>query len=461
MVKQSPLSKRLRGLMDENERDGFPDAMFVEEALSGLEVPSEDSTKVSSHMSSQLSSQMSSQLSSGLHTKDQTTLDIMSSSASPYESSLVSSCVSSLASPSPSSPMSPEDTSPSSSAYSEASPEDTEKTWKRTPEKNEVTTEDNHEDTDDDRPTKEFIETSSPRRLLIIQHLVKEALHKEPVLATVRGLQADLGVGKSTVERLLAELIAEKIIHTKGYQKKTVQGTHIWFMEPARSWLFRWVKNEDKHEDSSGDTVEDTTTMKTALRTPGKTPQKTHKIERLEKEFYLSRGEEEQEGKRERREEIPLDTADIRFNFPALANVGFGTHQLRQIWDNLAKLGKATDNVLLGMEYANAWLEIGALVDAKGKAVEDPLGYVFSSLARTGYFAKPKGFVTPEEVAAKDAHERAEAKKAAVEIQEQADFDVWLTGLTESEKDALLAGAKGPVDKWLRHKWRLATQREV
>lgn len=150
---------------------------------------------------------------------------------------------------------------------------------------------------------------------------------------------------------------------------------------------------------------------------------------------------------------LSLTEEDLQINYPALFACGFRTNQIQQICTNLKRVGRNIGNLLLGMEYANAWLEIGNLLDGKKEKVAEPLNYIFKSLYKTGLFKRPNGYVFPEELAAKDAEARANAAKKAAEAKEEEEFQKWKMNLSSEEKDHLLKDRIGPLEAWLKHKF--------
>lgn len=86
-----------------------------------------------------------------------------------------------------------------------------------------------------------------------------------------------------------------------------------------------------------------------------------------------------------------LSEKDIAFHRPNQAKIGFGTCQVRQILGRLFQVGLGAENLAQGLTHAEWELEQGAMRDKKGEPVSHPLNWVFSSLARTGYYRRPQG----------------------------------------------------------------------
>lgn len=115
----------------------------------------------------------------------------------------------------------------------------------------------------------------------------------------------------------------------------------------------------------------------------------------------------------------------------------------------------ATDRIVQGLDHLEYELANDQLCDKAGQPVSDPCSWVFTALARTGYYRRPKGYVSPEEQAAKDAEAEAKAVIAARQAAEQAQFEAWRDGLSPDElADALRGHPGGPKDAWLKKIWR-------
>ncbi|MYL85351.1 hypothetical protein GTA51_19855 [Desulfovibrio aerotolerans] len=152
---------------------------------------------------------------------------------------------------------------------------------------------------------------------------------------------------------------------------------------------------------------------------------------------------------------IYLSPERIATTWPHLSRTGFGRDQLHQIAQALSELGKPMDKVLQSLDHAEWELEQGKMTDKDGQPVADPCSWVFRSLSRTGYYRRPKGYVSPEEQAAKDAEEEAKAVTVARQSAEKAQFEAWRDGLSPDElADAMRGHPGGPKDAWLRSVWK-------
>jgi hypothetical protein len=163
-----------------------------------------------------------------------------------------------------------------------------------------------------------------------------------------------------------------------------------------------------------------------------------------------------------------LSEADIAFYWPALAQSGFGTHQIRQILQSLRKITMSAVHVMRGLTYANWELENGLMRDKEGQAVANPCSYVFMSLARNGCYRRPAGYVDPAEIAEceaiADAKRMQQVSEESAQAQMQAKlaegFDQWLAGTTPEEIQRIVVAASGdslrmPVDVALRNYYRV------
>jgi hypothetical protein len=171
---------------------------------------------------------------------------------------------------------------------------------------------------------------------------------------------------------------------------------------------------------------------------------------------------------------VDLTAEEIGFYWPHLAAIDFGPSQIRQIFERLQKQGRTidetlTDSVRQGLTHADAALEItgGQLMDNKGNFVVDLRAYVFRALARDGYYAAPKGYVSPEAQRLKDAAEQArieaEAKKALVlqqeaqkKVEQGAVYEEWRNSLSEENLEKIRNNAPAHArtglsfEKWLK-----------
>lgn len=134
-----------------------------------------------------------------------------------------------------------------------------------------------------------------------------------------------------------------------------------------------------------------------------------------------------------------LREEDVAFHWPNLARAGFGTCQIRQILARLFQVGIGAEKLAQGLTYAEWELEHGTMRDKNGEPVAHPLNWVFSSLARTGYYRRPQGYISPQEQAEIDAAEEDERLKKVREARKKSAFEAWRAGLSPQEKNAIVA----------------------
>lgn len=134
-----------------------------------------------------------------------------------------------------------------------------------------------------------------------------------------------------------------------------------------------------------------------------------------------------------------LSEEDIAFHWPNLAKIGFGTCQIRQILARLFQVRLGAEKLAQGLTHAEWELEQGAMRDKNGEPVSHPLNWVFSSLARTGYYRRPQGYISPQEQAERDAAAEEERLKLAREERKNSAFEAWRSGLSPEEKRAIVA----------------------
>ncbi len=149
-----------------------------------------------------------------------------------------------------------------------------------------------------------------------------------------------------------------------------------------------------------------------------------------------------------------LTDDDIRFFYPSLHQAGFGVSQIHQVIDRLEKIDRPLDKIFQSLDHAEWELENDAMLDKNGNRVQDPCSYVFNSLARTGYYRRPKGYESPDERALKDQEEEARALQEAQRKKEMAAFEAWRGSLSQEEMDTITQNSYGPQEEWLKHYYR-------
>ena len=135
-----------------------------------------------------------------------------------------------------------------------------------------------------------------------------------------------------------------------------------------------------------------------------------------------------------------LDEEALAFHWPELAKQGFGMEQIRQILMRLEQINVKPDSVVSGLNHAEWALENGCMKDAKdakGEPVGNPVNWVFSILARQGYYPRPPGYVSPEEKMEQDAAIEAERLMKARQARFLSEYTLWLAGLSLEERESI------------------------
>ena len=153
-----------------------------------------------------------------------------------------------------------------------------------------------------------------------------------------------------------------------------------------------------------------------------------------------------------------LTEDDIAFHWPELSRLDFGTHQIRQILQRLEQTGTGPEQVIQSLAHAEWALAAGRMYDSTGKPVANPVNWVFTILARQGYYPRPEGYVSPQEQAELDAAKETERLTAAYEARQTAEADAWIARLPPDERNAILGPQNGvvrmPEDVILRRHFR-------
>jgi hypothetical protein len=159
------------------------------------------------------------------------------------------------------------------------------------------------------------------------------------------------------------------------------------------------------------------------------------------KNLSISSGEDEKQKVIRRLE--ALTEEDIAFHWPELARQGFGTDQIRQIIGRLAQQGKGLERITQGLTHAEWELAAGKMRDKDGNLVTSPVSWTFAILARQGYYPRPKGYISPEEQAERDAALECSQRKAAIEARQTAALEAWAAELSPEERKSLVEPKTG------------------
>lgn len=267
------------------------------------------------------------------------------------------------------------------------------------------------------------------------------------LITTYDNLSEYLEISNGTIRDILRKFERNGLISKEKYVSKDgVQGLHITFQQTVPT---------DKSN--------------RPIRVLDSTVDSPSKIDRSSSIYLSGEGGSMREGdKLDHQAKNPTDTDcspeerlknltdnDITFYWPNLHNLGFGTHQIQQILERLAKVGKQPDKVIQGLDHAEYELENGKMADKEGKSVSNPCSYVFNSLAKHGYYRRPSGYMSAEEQAELDAKKEAERLQKVAKEKKEAQFEAWKANLSQNDLSMILEKKtqKGPTDPWLRLYW--------
>ncbi len=150
---------------------------------------------------------------------------------------------------------------------------------------------------------------------------------------------------------------------------------------------------------------------------------------------------------------LALTQQDLSLRFPKLAEFNLSPKQIKQFVDTLEKHGFPLDDLLQSLDYLNWELEQGPIRDKAGDTVESPLGYLFNAIRSTGYYRRPKGFISPDEQKAYDLELAGRAVLEAYKKAADVYFQIWLSSLAPSERKEILLRKRGPEMPFLRYYW--------
>jgi len=255
------------------------------------------------------------------------------------------------------------------------------------------------------------------------------------VITTIGNIAKETGIPARTVQRILTLFEDVGYISKEKYVAGDIQGIKIIVLDRMRN---------------------DVTNCRDQLTPPDGNVnwqgQNASKIDRIEeKSIYLK---EKDSNDPEEQKLLDLTEDDLKFFFPNLSATGFGTSQIKQIVQTLKKIGRDCKKIIRSLEHAEWELANNCMLDKNGEPVKDPCSYVFLSLAREGYYRRPKGYISPEEQAIKDEQEEMERKLKALKQKEEIEFQVWKESLSKEELEKILKNKKGPKEQWLRYIWK-------
>jgi hypothetical protein len=256
-------------------------------------------------------------------------------------------------------------------------------------------------------------------------------------------LSQALDIPYGTVRWAVAKLEKERFLAKRKFRKGRIQGIAVTLSEAACQDFMHKRMGEGER---TGSALKQHTDQQATYHTTQLTHQ--HTLNLADNAPLL---------KKERKEDSvclklrSLSEEDLEFHYPNLARTGFGVEQIRQVLERLAKVDKSPARLFESLEHAEFELGQGPLKDKDGVVVGNPCAFVFTALAKTGYYRRPKGFVAAEELAAQEAEEQLAAVLKARERTAAARFEAWKAGLTPTERAALLANRMGPEEQWLKN----------
>lgn len=282
----------------------------------------------------------------------------------------------------------------------------------------------------------------APSRLVFLDHVLKHRGRFDREFVSWAQVSRETGLSLSAIKRLTKDLSERGIIRVE-FDHLQRKGSRVYLIEDYAKSLTGLFK----HGHNCGTTARNDMTELTEptwkkwyeptvlTRPTAPTPIEDKKIKNLN----LSKTEEAQRL-------LAFTDEQIKFQFPNLNKICFGVDQLRQIILKLEATGKSPDKLQLALEHAN--FEWGrsqpiSLTDSNGKPILKPLDYVFSTLARTGYYRRPEGYISPEEQAELDQEAELRALANVRERVEQAKFEGWLAKLTDKERERIFESRPG------------------
>jgi hypothetical protein len=242
-------------------------------------------------------------------------------------------------------------------------------------------------------------------------------------IASAYGLKTTEGAVRGALERMFSRGF---IIRSRAANGK-IQGNRYAFSSDPCPYIHPYVAKVESGKESGTDSEAQS----------GESSAPSILKEKTDRENLLSLSSEANAGQKAVRLLEALSEDDIAYHWPRLAKAGFGTFQIRQIVNRLGQVGNNAEQVMQGLRYAEWELEHKVMLDKSGSPVASPVDWVFSSLAKTGYYRRPKGYVSPEEQAELDAAENAKQLAAAMEARKNAEMKTWTASLSSDERKAI------------------------
>ena len=274
----------------------------------------------------------------------------------------------------------------------------------------------------------EIVRTNTQKK--VYDYVLRNGDH----ITTTEAIALEIQAPAITVRRVLTKLEQAFLIGKKPWRSGCLQGLRLW---P--------ISQNDQSKRSS-----DMIVRSDQAKRPDEVIRPNDQAKRA-----IKTSDQNAPLKKDRRDILSISQERVELTWPNLAATGFGSHQIEQIAQALAELGKSADKIVPSLDHAEWELEHGRMLDKDGNPVTDPCSWVFRSLARAGYYRKPKGYVSPEEQALIDAEATAKALLATRQRAEQAQFEAWKGGLSPEDLEAAMAGyVGGPREQWLKTHWK-------
>ena len=167
-------------------------------------------------------------------------------------------------------------------------------------------------------------------------------------------------------------------------------------------------------------------------------------LDKIDRKESLSISPQHFEGERL----LALSEGDVMGQWPLLAKAGFGPDQIYQLVHHWEKLGITCKNVVQSLNHAEWFLGQENPCDAQGSPIVSPLGWIFTTLKRQGYYPRPKGYVSPQEQAERDREMEVKSLKAAQERHFLSACEAWIATLSFEDRrrivqqDNIIIGAE-------------------
>jgi len=126
--------------------------------------------------------------------------------------------------------------------------------------------------------------------------------------------------------------------------------------------------------------------------------------------------------------------------YPNIFKCGFNYKNLKQLLKDRTELKESIAGIPCGLDHIEWILENETLKDSKGRVVENPCGFIFQHLLKSGYFKRPDnpGYKSPEEQRIQDKLMEEKSISETREALDAIELSKWMAGLTGDAKDYFL-----------------------